>query len=90
MALLDNGFKGNVVAGIAFGIGAAVIAPIIIPILSAAVKPMAKVMIKEGLLLYEKCKEMVEEARETVEDLVAEARSEIEAAHALAVEVPNE
>ena len=90
MALLDNGFKGNILTGIAFGIGAAVIAPIIIPILSAAVKPMAKVVIKEGILLYEKGKEMVEETRETIEDLVAEARSEVEAAHPLAEDVKPE
>jgi archaellin len=90
MALLNNGFKGNILAGIAFGIGAAIIAPVIIPILSAAVKPMAKVAIKEGMLLYEKGKEMVEEARETIEDLVAEARSEVEAAQVLAEDVKSE
>lgn len=90
MALLNNGFKGNILAGIAFGIGAAIIAPVVIPILSAAVKPMAKVAIKEGMLLYEKGKEMVEEARETIEDLVAEARSEVEAAHSLAEDVKSE
>jgi hypothetical protein len=90
MGLLDNGFKGNILSGIAFGIGAAVVAPIVIPILSAAVKPMAKVMIKEGMLMYEKGKEIVEEARETVEDLVAEARSEIDASQSFAEDLEEE
>ena len=39
---------------------------------------MAKVAIKEGIQLYEKGRELMAEARETMEDLVAEARSEIE------------
>lgn len=78
MGLFDNGFKNNIISGLAFGIGAAVIAPVVIPVLSAGVKPMAKVAIKEGIQLYEKGRELMAEARETMEDLVAEARSEIE------------
>jgi hypothetical protein len=90
MGLLDNGFKGNILSGLAFGIGAAVVAPIVVPILSAAVKPMAKVMIKEGMRMYEKGREIVEEARETVEDLVAEARSEIEASQSFEEDITVE
>ncbi|HET6488747.1 MAG TPA: DUF5132 domain-containing protein [Syntrophales bacterium] len=89
MGFLDNGFKG-MLSGLAFGIGAAVIAPIILPILSAGVKPMAKAVIKEGILLYEKGKEIAEETRETVEDLVAEARSEVEASQYFTEEVEPE
>jgi hypothetical protein len=89
MGLMDNGFKG-ILSGIGFGIGAAIIAPIVLPILSAGVKPMAKAMIKEGIMLYEKGKEVVEETRETVEDLIAEARSEVEASQTFAEEMEPE
>ena len=89
MGLLDNGFKG-MLSGVAFGIGAAVIAPIVLPILSAGVKPMAKAIIKEGIMAYEKGKEFVEETRETVEDLIAEASSEIEASESFAEEMEPE
>jgi hypothetical protein len=89
MGLLDNGFKG-MLSGVAFGIGAAIVAPIVLPILSAGVKPMAKAMIKEGILLYEKGKEIAEETRETVEDLIAEARSEVEASQSCAEDMEPE
>jgi Protein of unknown function (DUF5132) len=39
-------------------------------------------MIKSGILLYEKGRETVAEFGEVVEDLVAEARAEIQEAHA--------
>lgn len=78
MGLLDNGLKGNLLSGLAIGIGAVVVAPIVIPILSSAVKPVAKAVIKESLILFEKGKETFAEAKEAVEDLVAEAKSEME------------
>jgi hypothetical protein len=82
MALLDNGLlgnglKSNVVTGLAIGIGAAILAPVIIPMVAAIVKPLAKATIKGGLILYERGKEVVAETGEMVEDLVAEARSEL-------------
>ena len=77
MALFDNGWKGNIITGLAIGIGSAVIAPLIIPILASIAKPVAKASIKSGLMLYEKSREAIAEAQEVVEDLVAEARSEL-------------
>ena len=77
MALLDSGWKGNIITGLAIGIGSAVIAPLIIPILASIAKPVAKASIKSGLMLYEKSREAIAEAQEVVEDLVAEARSEL-------------
>jgi hypothetical protein len=72
-------FKGNIVSGLAIGIGSAVIAPMIIPALSKVAKPLAKAAIKSGLLLYETGKERFAEVSEVVDDLVAEAKSEIAA-----------
>ena len=75
--LLGNGLKGNVVTGLAIGIGAAILAPVIIPLAASIFKPLAKATIKGGITLYEKGQEMVAEAGEVVEDLVAEAKAEL-------------
>lgn len=77
MSIFDNGWKGNIISGLAIGIGSAVLAPIVIPILASIVKPVAKASIKGGLIIYEKGKEAIAEAQEVVEDLVAEARSDL-------------
>jgi exonuclease VII small subunit len=79
MALWGNGVK-TTLGGLAIGVGVAVAAPIVLPILASIVKPLTKAVIKEGLVLYRTGKETVAEAKEAVEDLVAEARAEIAAA----------
>lgn len=78
MSLFDNGLKGNIVSGLAIGIGAAVLAPAVMPILVSVVKPLAKAAIKGGIMLYERGKETVAEVGEIVEDIVAEAKAEME------------
>lgn len=75
--MLENGLKGNVVTGLAIGIGAAVLGPVLIPALANAAKPLVKAAIKGGILLYQKGRESVAEAGEMVEDLVAEAKVEL-------------
>ena len=77
MALFE-GWKGNILGGLAIGIGASVVAPVVIPILATVVKPLTKAAIKGGFLLYEKGRESLAEAQEVIEDLVAEAKAEIE------------
>lgn len=79
MALFDNGFKGNIVTGLAIGIGTAIIGPTVIPIIANAFKPVAKAAIKGGVLIYEKGKESLAEVSEVVEDIVAEAKAELAA-----------
>ena len=74
MALLENGFKLG--TGVAVGIGAVILAPVILPAIVAAVKPLMIAGIKGGIILYHKTSEMVAEAAETLEDLVAEAKAE--------------
>jgi hypothetical protein len=92
MALMDKGFTGNLITGLAIGIGAAILAPIVIPAVAAVAKPLAKAALKGGLLLYERGKEAVAEAGEVIEDLVAEAKSEIAEVHkeTAAAESPSE
>ena len=80
MGLFENGLKGNIVTGLAIGVGSSILAPVVIPILASVVKPMAKAAIKGGFLLYQKGREVAAEAQEVVEDLVAETRAELEEA----------
>lgn len=77
MALLENGLKGNVVTGLGIGIGALILAPVIIPLVATIAKPLVKATIKGGLILYERGREVVAEAGEVVEDLVAEVKAEM-------------
>jgi hypothetical protein len=82
MGLFDNGLKGNVVTGLAIGIGAVVLGPVVLPALAGVAKPLLKAAIKSGLMLYEKGKETAAELSEVVEDVVAEAKAEMEEVHA--------
>jgi len=77
MGLFDNGLKGNIISGLAIGIGAAVLGPIVIPAVANALKPVTKAAIKSGILLYEKGKETFAEVSEVVEDMVAEVKAEM-------------
>ncbi|MDJ0736817.1 MAG: DUF5132 domain-containing protein [Nostocaceae cyanobacterium] len=64
--------------GIIAGIGAA----ILIPVVAGVGKPVAKSLIKGGIVLFEKSKGAFAEMGETWEDMVAEARAELaEAKH---------
>lgn len=80
MAIQDV-FKGNIVMGLAVGVVAAVLIPVVLPVLARAAKPLAKAVIKSGLIVYEKGRESFAELSEVVEDLVAEAKSEVEQEH---------
>ncbi len=84
MAGIEDVFKGNIATGLAVGVGVAVLAPVIAPIISSVGKPLAKSLIKSGLLLYERGRETVAELGEIFEDLVAEAKVELEAAEPVA------
>ena len=60
------------------GVAVAVVAPVLLPVVGAAVRPILKTAIKGGILLYNKGRELVAEAVESVEDLTAEAKAEME------------
>ena len=85
---LKNGLTGTLATGLAIGIGAAILAPIIIPAVAAVAKPLAKAAIKGGVLLYERGKEMVAEAGEVMEDLLAETKAEISEAQKEVTKIP--
>jgi hypothetical protein len=69
-------FRSNIVIGIGAAIGATLLAPVLIPVLSSVGRPLAKTVIRSGLMLYEKTREAVAGAGEMLEDLVAEVRVE--------------
>ncbi len=77
MGIFDNGLKGNILSGLAIGIGGAILAPIVLPIVASVTKPLVKAAIKGGILIYEKGKESVSEVSEVFEDIVAEVKSEM-------------
>ena len=64
------------------GLGAVVLAPIVLPIVTEVAKPLAKAMIKEGLVMYSKAQDAIAEANDTWGDWVAEAKSELAAERA--------
>jgi cytochrome P450 len=78
MAGLDDFFKGNLLAGLVIGVGAIVMAPIVLPVVAAVSRPLAKSTIKTGVILFEKGREAAAEMTEVIEDLIAEARAELE------------
>jgi Protein of unknown function (DUF5132) len=78
MAGLDDFFKGNVLAALVVGVGVVVLAPVVLPALAAVSKPLAKSAIKTGVILFDKGREAAAEMTEVFEDLVAEARAELD------------
>jgi len=78
MAFLDDVFKGgNIVTGLAIGIGGLILAPVVIPLAVGIVKPLAKVAVRGGVALYKGGRNAVVEAGEAVSDIVAEAKAEL-------------
>jgi hypothetical protein len=78
MAIFEDGILGNgVTTGLLAGIGAAILVPALLPAVATAAKPLVKGVIKVGVTLYEKGQEAMAEAGEVLEDLVAEAKSEM-------------
>lgn len=78
MALWDYRPKADLWTGVAVGVGL-LVAPVVIPVIASAARPLMKSVIKGAYMLYEKGREMVAEATEAVEDLAAEAKSEVTA-----------
>jgi hypothetical protein len=65
-------------SAMAIGAGVVLLAPIVIPVVASVMKPLAKAVIKGGMLAYENAKIAIAETSETIEDIAAEARSEID------------
>jgi hypothetical protein len=63
----------------AIGAGVVLLAPVVIPAVASVMKPLAKAAIKGGLLAYENARVAIAETKETLEDIAAEAQSEMTA-----------
>jgi len=74
MSLIEDVFKGNVVTGVAVA-GAVLLAPTVLPVVGRALRPMAKAVIKTGMVAY---RETLAGVGDVTGDLVAEARAELE------------
>jgi len=70
MALLENMFKGNLLTGLAVGLGALLLVPMVGPVL----RPAVKAVIKGGMIAYQG----LAEVGDIASDIVAEARAELE------------
>jgi hypothetical protein len=74
MALLEDAFKGGgITTGLAFGVGAALVAPVVIP----ALRPIAKSILRAGLIAYDQGRVALAELNEQTGDMLAEARAEL-------------
>lgn len=76
MALEDFFKGGNVVTGLAIGVGTAVLAPVIAPAVSGLLRPAAKAVIKGGILAYDWSRQAAAQVGEAASDMAAEARAE--------------
>jgi hypothetical protein len=85
MALLEDMFKGNAVTGVAVGAAALFLGPTILPTIGRVLRPVAKTMIKGGIMLY---RETVAGIGELTTDLVEEAKAELEQGQQTGLEAP--
>jgi hypothetical protein len=69
-------FKNNFVVGITAALAATMIAPVLVPAIKRGGRPLAKTLVRGGIILYEKGREAVASAGEMMEDVVAEVRAE--------------
>jgi hypothetical protein len=74
MKILNGGLS---VSSLAVGAGVVLLTPVILPLVGSILKPVAKAVIKGSILAYEGAKLSVAETKETLEDLTAEAKSEL-------------
>lgn len=77
---IDDLIESKILAGVVVAAGAAILAPVVVPVVLGAVRPLVKSAIKAGIVLYERGTEASVELGEAMEDLVAEARAELQAA----------
>ncbi|THB74974.1 MAG: DUF5132 domain-containing protein [Desulfobacteraceae bacterium] len=69
--------KGLTFGNLAIGAGVVLLAPVVIPIVGSVAKPVVKAAIKGALVTYEGAKVALAEAKESLEDMTAEAKAEI-------------
>lgn len=81
MSNFEKLFQNDSSRGVAIGAGAVLIGLAAIPALIMAGRPIARVAIKSGILALERGREAMAIASESLDDLVAEVRSELVMEH---------
>jgi len=76
MALEDVFKGGNIVTGLAIGVGATILAPLVAPAVSGMLRPAAKAVIKGGIVAYDWGRQAMAEVSEAASDMAAEVRAE--------------
>lgn len=76
MGLFEDMSKSWLSSGI-LAVGAVIMAPTLIPAVGSALRPLAKALVKSGITVYDSAKELIAEAGEEMNDMVAEARAEM-------------
>lgn len=75
-AMAFNPFKNNVVISFAAGLLGAALAPALIPAIKRGSRPVTKGVVKSGMFLYEKGREVAAHTGEMIEDVMAEIHAE--------------
>lgn len=81
MFVVDD-IKGGGLATVVVGAVAILLAPVVVPAVAQAARPLLKEAIKGGMLCFQKGREAMAEVGEMFEDIVAEARAEVESGRA--------
>ncbi len=68
--------KNNIIVGLGIAVAATALAPLLLPALGGAGRPLAKSLVKGGMALYDKGRETLALAGESLEDLMAEIRAD--------------
>ena len=77
MAKLQEILNNDMAKGAAIGFGVAAVAAATLPVIFTLARPFAREALKSGILLMEKGRELLSEAGEGFEDLVAEVKTEL-------------
>ncbi|MBS1212704.1 MAG: hypothetical protein H6R26_1321 [Proteobacteria bacterium] len=77
MPKFQDVLNNDLAKGAALGVGAVVVAAAALPAIITVSRPLARAAIKSGLLFLEKGRELMAEAGEGLEDMVAEVKSEL-------------
>ena len=79
MAFFEDIFTGgNIVTGLAIGVGTAVLVPAIGPAVNNLLRPAAKAVIKGGIVAYDWGRQAAAQVGEAASDMAAEARAEVQ------------
>ena len=73
--LLPKGLNWG--TGLVIGAAAVILAPVVLPMVGGVLKSLTKAGIKGGMVLYQQGKLLMEETKETIEDLTEEAKAEL-------------